>query len=71
MSKKFIFFVILFLSTSFKPMGESETFIQVEPIRVDKIDQKLTELEYQKNKVELQIQTIRELEKELNDATLR
>lgn len=71
MSKKFIFFVILFLSTSFKPMGERETFIQVEPIRVDKIDQKLTELEYQKNKVELQIQTIRELEKELNDATLR
>ena len=71
MSKKFIFFVILFLSTSFKPMGESETFVQIEPIRVDKIDQKLTELEYQKNKVELQIQTIRELEKELNDATLR
>lgn len=71
MSKKFIFFVILFLSTSFKPMGESETLVQIEPIRVDKIDQKLTELEHQKNKVELQIQTIRELEKELNDATLR
>lgn len=71
MSKKFIFFVILFLSTSFKPMGECDTFIQIEPIQVDKIDQKLTELEYQKNKVELQIQTIRELEKELNDATLR
>lgn len=71
MSKKFIFCVILFLSTSFKPMGGSEILIKIEPIQVDKVDQKLTELEYQKNKVELQIQTIRELEKELNDATLR
>ena len=71
MSKKFIFCVILFLSTSFKPMGRSEMSNQIKPIQVDKVDQKLTELENQKNKVELQIQTIRELEKELNDATLR
>lgn len=52
-------------------MGRSEIPNQIKPIQVDKVDQKLTELEYQKNKVELQIQTIRELEKELNDATLR
>lgn len=66
MSKKLLFVIILFLSTSFEPTGSRDYYPQeTSTEQIPKVDKALTELVEQKIKVEHKIETIRDLEKEL------
>lgn len=66
MSKKFLFVIILFLSTSFNSTGSKDYYSQETPTeQIPKVDKALTELIEQKIKVEYKIETIRDLEEEL------